>query len=307
MNRLPRINYARGVFVLSILLLAVSAAWAWRMQRDVRRVRMQTVAARVSGPAYRAVEESASVAAADFRWPASASPAAVKEWGRELFTPPLVYYDETTRSFTTGLAVSPGEEGRPFDFDVLEIKWAPYPLQLVGWLTGADGAVAVFEHATTTGTLLAHEGHRFADLGLTLKRFTTEKVIAGYDDGRPVYEIVARAELEEAATGRTILLDSRARKFSETPVTVLRLGAGDDRVKEQREGDQFEATHATYRIERIQPEERQITVSRQTGATGSVETKTLHLVSRVSSVESSHPALAGAVPFSPAMGLAGNR
>ena len=60
------------------------------------------------------------------------------------------------------------------------------------------------------------------------------------------------------------MLDSRARKLTDTPLAVFSLPGTAGKSRELREGDTFSDDAATYRIERIQLDPPEVVVARIT-------------------------------------------
>lgn len=112
-----------------------------------------------------------------------------------------------------------------FDPKLLEVKIAPCPLQLAGYLGEAGDYLAVFVSPGQPGTLLARRGHRFEPLGLVLRDFAVRKVAVDHEDAWPVYEVAGFAVLQDEKTGAELVLDSRRRPTGALPA-VLRGGAG---------------------------------------------------------------------------------
>lgn len=268
-------NLGQLVFTGAMLGLALSLAWSWPMQWEIGRVRTPTVIAPGSGAVYRPAAEEAKEEIME-TWTA---PTGTKGGVFDLFTPPPIHYDKAAHLFVIGPADPAADSPQPFDFELLGIKQELYPLQLGGWFAGPDGMVVVFERPGASGSLLARQGDRFADLGLTLASFAVAKVTVEHDDGRPVYEMAGRAELRDEAGGVAVVLESRKRKFSDTPVAVLRLRTVERRILEKKEGDVFEVGESSYRLDHIQREPAQVVVERQPADGGSTEIRTLAAVS----------------------------
>jgi len=275
MTHLLRNNFDKLLLALAAAVLALSGVWMWQQQADVRRVRAQAVVAQLAGASY----EVANLHAPDLTaatWPKAPSQSHGRGWLYEVFTPPVIYYNTLAKSFTVTAPGMPGESGADFGLELVGVKREPYRLQLVGYVGSPGDYRAAFVSSAQPETLLVREGRRFADLGLTLKSFDVKKVLVEHGDAWPVYDIAALAVLLDDRTGADVVLDSRARKFTDTPLAVLQSAGGDGKPREFHEGDTFSDDTSTYRVERIQLDPPEVVVARQVPGLPQPETKVLH-------------------------------
>lgn len=276
MSHLIKTNYDKLLVAFAAAVLAASSIWLWQQQGSLRRLRSQAVAAKLTGP----VHESPHLLAPDTTpavWPPAAPQSSGKDWLYEVFTPPVIYYNPLAKSFTVALPMFLAEIDTPFGLELLDVKREQYRLQLVGYFGGPGDYLAVFESLNPTETILAREGRRFDQLGLTLRSFDVKKVLVQHNDAWPVYDVAALAVLTDEKTGAEVVLDSRARKFTDAPLAVVKLlTGGDGQPRELHEGDMFADETSTYRIERIQLSPPEVVVARQTPGLPVPETKVLH-------------------------------
>lgn len=304
MNQALKANYDKILLGFAAAVLSVSCGWLWQQQVEVRRLRAQPVVAQLTGSAYalaglKPPETQPAV------WPKAPDQSAGAGWLYEVFTPPVIYYNALARSFTVTPPTRPGEVATPFGLELLAVRLEQYRLQLVGYVGGPGDYVAAFTSSATPETLLAHEGRRFENLGLTLKSFEVKKVLVAHDDPWPVYDIAALAVLTDEKTGRDVVLDNRTRKLTDTPLAVLRLQAGDTKPRELHEGDTFADAGSTYRIERVQLDPPEVVVARSTPGVPVPEMKVLHPAAKAGGL-AAQPAKPSSLPVRPADGLATN-
>lgn len=171
--------------------------------------------------------------------------------------------------------VSDTEEERPFGLELLDVRTAPFPLQLAGYFGEAGDYVMAFVSGGQAEPQLARCGHRFERLGLTLRSFVIRKVAVKHDDAWPVYEVAAFAVLHDEKTGTEIVLDSR-RKPTGTLQAVLR-DAPDRQPSTRQEGELIVQGDATYRIQHIQADPPEVVVLRQAGDSSMPATRVLQL------------------------------
>ncbi|MDI1337580.1 MAG: hypothetical protein PSU94_15465 [Lacunisphaera sp.] len=274
MIRLLQIRYDKLLFALAAALAAASCLWLWRQQGDIRRLHALPVAASLAGAAYEpaGLHLPETKAAA---WPKAPAQSHGSGWLYEVFTPPVIYYNTLARSFTVTPPMYPGETNTPFGLELLAVKQEQFRLQLVGYFGAPGDYLAAFTSSRQPETLLARAGRHFEGLGLILKSFDVRKITVVHNDPWPVYDIAALAVLTDEETGADVVLDSRARKFTDTPLAVLQALTGGPR-REVREGDTFDDENSTYRIERIQLDPPEVVVARTTSGLPQPETKILH-------------------------------
>ncbi len=280
MSELIKSNYDKLLVGLGAALLAVSGGWMWLHQGDVTRLRLQPVTADLADAVYPASSwglPEAKTAA----WPKPAAQSQGSGWLYEVFTPPVIYYNTLAKSFTVTLPMNLAEGGAPFGLELLDVKFVPYRLQLVGYFGEPGDFLAAFVSPNQPETWLARSGRRFDQLGLTLKSFDVRKVVVAHTDAWPVHDVAALAVLFDEKTGTEVVLDSRARKLTDTPFAVLRLVADGSAPRTLHEGDTFADDTGSYRIERIQVDPPEVVVARQTPGLPLPETRILRPVGKV--------------------------
>lgn len=263
MRQLIRSAYEKLVFGLVLAAAGLGVAWFWHQQGTVRNLRAEVTTISLSETGY---------VAANWRPPESISAEWVvpppqskgSGWLYAAFTPPVIYFNAVTGSFdVTPPAVAESLEGET-GLELLAVRLQPYRLQLVGYFGEPGDYLAIFVSSLSPDTLLARPGHRFDELGLRLKSFDVRKVTVGGNDAGPVWEVAALAVCQDEATGSEVVLDSRKRRFTQTPLAVFKVPGSAGRPHELLEGDSFTAGGATYHIARIQLDPPEVVVARAT-------------------------------------------
>lgn len=266
-------HYEKILTGLAVLSLTASSVWLGRQQGELRRLRALPVAAQLSGLAYEPVilplPETSIVV-----WPKAPAQAQGQGWLYEVFTPPVIYYNALARSFTVTAPMYQGDLAVPFGLELLAVQQEQFRLQLAGYCGAPGDYLAAFTSTDLPETLLARAGRRFEELGLTLKSFDVRKIVMEPDEARPVYDVAALAVLTDDRTGGEVVLDSRVRKYTDTPLAVLQPLTGGPR-RQVHEGDTFADENSTYRIERIQLEPPEVVVARTTPGLPQPETRIL--------------------------------
>lgn len=256
--RLPLEKIAFGA---AMAITVASGAWWWRQQAELRTLRAEPVAVPLRGEAY-ARSEFPVPARAPKAWGKPAAQSQGPGWVYEVFTPPVIYYHAQARAFSVTPPSVFQDGAVAFGLELLDVKRELYRLQLMGYLGAPQDYLATFVSPLVPETLLARPGRHFADLGLALRDFSVRKVNLAAPTEPPAYDIAAFAVLFDERTGEEVTLDNRQRKFTDTPLAVLRLGA-QAKPREVREGDEFSDEAATYRIERIQLDPPEVVVAKQ--------------------------------------------
>jgi len=271
----------------ALALVLVATGWWWRQRPERAALRRTPVGVALTGAAH----EPIVFAAPEIKPPVWTRPAAQSrgaEWRYELFTPPNLRYDAVTRAFTVAPSAgdpAPGEkpsgkaaDAEVFGLELLAVKREPYRLQLVGYAGAPGDYLAAFVSSRSAETFLARPGRRFAELGLTFERFAVEKLTGTDAGGLPALDIAALAVLRDEQTGEEITLDDRARRLTDVPVAVLRLGGVKNRPRELRLGDTWQSRAEVYRLERIQLDPPEVVVARQTPGSSQPELRVLRPV-----------------------------
>jgi hypothetical protein len=305
MIELIKSTYDRLLVALGAVLVAASVGWMWTHKPALTRLRQQNESVALSDAAYvpAGLRMPGSTIAV---WPKPAAQSHGGGWLYEVFTPPVIYYNALAKSFAVTPPLNLAEGGGPFGLELLDVKFEPYRLQLVGYFGEPGDYLAAFVSPNQPETLLARSGRRFEQLGLTLKSFEVRKVEVPHTDPWPVYDVAALAVLFDEKSGAEVVLDSRARKLTDTPLAVLRLAATGSTPRTLREGDMFSDDSGTYRVERIQVDPPEVIVARQTPGLPVPETRLLRPVGKEGMQVSGKPAPARKFPAPPKTGLATN-
>lgn len=303
MSELIKTNYDKLLVALAAAVLAVSGGWMWSHHVDIIRLRHQPVTAELAGAAYAASglplpETKPAV------WPKPTAQSQGSGWLYEVFTPPVIYYNALAKSFTVAPPVNLADGGAPFGLELLDVKFEPYRLQLVGYFGEPGDYLAAFVSPNQPETWLARSGRRFDQLGLTLKSFDVRKIVVAHTDAWPVYDVAALAVLFDEKSGTEVVLDSRARKLTDTPFAVLRLVADGSAPRTLHEGDTFSDDTGSYRIERIQVDPPEVAVVRQTPGLPLPEIRILRPAGKDSAQAAGKPPPPKKFPAPPKTGLA---
>lgn len=274
---LPRLlTSEKALALLAFALTAGAAAWWWQQQALLHRLHAERVSAEMAGAAYTAAALP-ELPAAGRAWGKPATQSSGSGWTYELFTPPVIYYHATAKTFTVTPPLYLAETNNlPFGLELVAVKREPFSLQLVGYVGAPGDYTAAFVSAQSPETLLARSGKRFDQLGLALKSFDIRRIPLDPRAAQPIYDVAAVATLHDERSGTEVTLDTRGPKLTDTPLAVLRVVAdakGKPRVLHQ--GDTFQQDDATFRVEHIQLDPPEVVVAKQTAGLPYPETRVL--------------------------------
>jgi hypothetical protein len=304
MSHFIQTNYEKLLGALAAAVLAASCGWVWSLQPAITGLRQQAVTAELSGADY-ALSGLRLPATKPVVWSKPAAQSHGSGWLYEVFTPPVIYYNALARSFTVTPPMNLAEGGTAFGLELLDVRLEPYRLQLVGYFGEPGDFLAAFVSPGLPETLLARSGRRFEQLGLTLRSLEVKKVVVAHSDDWPVYDVAALAVLVDEKSGEEVVLDSRSKKLTDTPLAVLRLSAAGGASRSLHEGDTFSDDTATYRIERIQLDPPEVVVAKQTPGLPLPETRILRPAGREGGL-AGKPAKGKNLSVPPKTGLATN-
>ena len=295
-------NYHQFLVAMAATVLAASSGWAWHRHPRGRIPRAQPAAASPGRAGY-AQTDWPLPDTGPAVWAQPAGQSRGPDWLFEVFTPPVIYYNATARSFTVippRLVVEPDV---PFGLELIEVKREPYRLQLAGYFGGTEDRLVAFVSPNEPGIRFARPGDRIDALGLTFRSFAVGKVIVGQTAAGPVYEVAGVAVLGDEKSGAEVVLDSRFRRFSDTPVAVFRSREGGG-PRELHEGDAFADEICRYRIEHIRLDPAEVAVAWYSPGRSLLESRILHPVVPQSEAGSPPAALTSSPLRPPAAGLA---
>jgi len=190
-----------------------------------------------------------------------------EDWVFDVFTPPVIYYDPSSREFAV---TPPNPENESFtdyawlafDIELLEVKPRPYRLQLVGYQGKLGSFVANLENTSTGEILLLREGEESPELGVRLVEFEERQFrVTGEEEDTPVIQTVGIARLNDYAAGEDVSLTNLETKiFSDLQARIRLMPQGFVRYVEI--GSQLELESGIYLVEDLSADPQQATVSK---------------------------------------------
>lgn len=280
----------------ALLLLLASAGWTLLQNSKLESLR-NSAAVNVPQSAYSPAGIDAPTVSTK-TWPVAPSQTRGAEWIYDVFTPPEIYYSETSKQFSVTPPVTPPpdkpEPPAPFGVTLVSVKQDAFRLQLVGYVGGEGDYRGTFEDTLSGETGVGRTGKVFPKLGLTIKSFEVKRNKIITKESMPVYDTVATAVVVDTKTGEEITLTNKKRLIKGTPFAVLKVGDAAETV-EQKAGGTFTSGDATYTVVNVTAEPPSAEITKTSAEMKAPLTKTLTPALPVDAVPASpaaseHPA-----------------
>lgn len=204
-----------------------------------------------------------------------------REWLYDVFTPPVIYYNPQTASFTVTPPVNTApvvadSSDQPFDLELVGVRQEPYRIQLVGYVGSSDNPIATFEVVDTGETVVGRPGRRFEKQEFELKSFDVRRVTTPAGEGMPTVETVAVAVIVDERSGREEILTNREKKMMPRLQATFRINVYPGETRTVREGTSIETNGQVYLVTQLSLHPPQAVVSRRSReALGPSESRTL--------------------------------
>jgi hypothetical protein len=238
-------------------------------------------------------------------WPPAPAQSSGPLWVYDVFTPPEIYYDSTTKQFTVTppnhLPPPPPPPPPPFGVELVQIRQDAFRLQLVGYIGDKGDYRGTFENALSGETVIGRAGKKFPDLGLTIKSFEVKRNTTISEESMPIIETEAVAIVVDDKTGEEIPLTNKRRRIKGEPFAVLK-AENSGETFEHKAGATFKLGEATYTVISIKDEPPSVEIRKEAPDLKEPLTKTLTSAAPVAPVPApsdapAQPAPAPSTPF----------
>lgn len=264
-------HYEKGLFVL----MAMVAVWSIYRFGPAQVMSQMASSRSLTGAVY-APANPQLVETEPADWPQPPVQSHGPDWRFDVFTPPDIYYDAVAGSFRGSPPAEPVAVESVAGLRLIEVRRELYRLQLTGYIGGPDDYIATFVSPGMAGTLLARPGHRFENLGLTLKDFAVRKVAQSHAGDWPVYDVMAQAVLFDERSGAEVVLNNRTLFYTDQLQAVLQLQPEDRPALVLETGRTFTDHAIDYRIARILSDPPEVVVVSRNTDGSEVATIRLH-------------------------------
>lgn len=273
-------HYDRLLLALGVLVFLGTAAIGTTQFKKLDDIAARNPAAGIE-PARYELERASVPALTAVSWDEAPAQSRGREWLYDVFTPPVIYYNPRTSSFTVTppenyAPVAAPTSDAPYDIELLAVRQEPYRIQLVGYVGASDNPIATFEIVDTGETVVGRPGRRFERQEFTLQSFDVRRVTTPAGEGMPVVENVAVAVVIDERSGREEILTNRERKMLPRLQATFRIKTFPGETRTVREGATIEAGGQVYLVTQLSLHPPQAVVSRRSrDALGPSESRTL--------------------------------
>lgn len=280
------------LFGSALLVLLASAGWMALQSSKLESIRSGDTAT-VPPKTYAASGADASLAGST-DWPKAPAQPTGPEWIYNVFTPPEIYYSDTTKKFTVTppdkLIVDPEPtKPIPFGLELVQVKEDTFRLQLVGYVGEGAEARGNFENTLTGETVIGRAGKEIPSLGLKIKSFQVKRNRIESKDSMPVYDTEATAVIVDMKSGEEVGLTNKRRYITGTPLAVVKAD-GSAETSEHKAGSKFTVGGATYTVMAVTVTPPSAQIVKESSELKEPETKTLTPSSSIAPVPTAQPA-----------------
>jgi hypothetical protein len=146
-------------------------------------------------------------------------------WIFDIFTPPVIYYDEETRTFTV-TPPFPNEESREdtFELELIEVVPQPYRFQLVSYAGSSGNYLLTLENLDTGTDVFCVPGETLSEHGLRISSFHEIRMVAESTQAgaTEAFDLVGEALVEDVLTGKNYKLKHNKTTYLEKPLARFR-------------------------------------------------------------------------------------
>ena len=198
-------------------------------------------------------------------------------WIFDIFTPPVIYYNEETETFTV-TPPFPGAEGveEVFELQLVQVQPVPYRFQLVSYAGSAGNYVLTLEDLDSGRDVFCSPKEQLSEYGLEVISFSENRVVASSsrEGTTEAFDLVGEAIVKDQRTGRQYLLRHNQITFLEEPKAMFETARGE--TLQMAEGDTWRSDDATYTVLSVQKDEQSATVEKTSTDVGDKVVKVLH-------------------------------
>ncbi|MCB1121962.1 MAG: hypothetical protein KJT03_10460 [Verrucomicrobiae bacterium] len=196
-------------------------------------------------------------------------------WIFDVFTPPVIYYDESTGTFTVTPPFpdsAPRDEG--FEVVFLGLQRIPYRFQLVSYAGKRGNYVLTLENRETGRDVFASPGETLEDFRLKVIDFTEKREVArsSTEGTTEAFDLVGEVTVLDEKSGKQYVLRLNSVTFLENPAAIFTTPSG---VRmELQVGESWESKTAVYTLKSVQIDTGSVTVQKSSKDGGDKVTET---------------------------------
>ena len=170
-------------------------------------------------------------------------------WIFDIFTPPVIYYNEFTGAFSV---IPPfpeaGSIDEAFELELVEIHSVPYRFQLVSYAGDQGNYVLTLEDLESGKDLFCAPDEILADHGLKILGFVETRVVASSSrsGATEAFDLVGEARVEDQISGKLYSLRLNQITFMDEPIARFQTDSG--LVLQLEKGARWDSESGTYSV-----------------------------------------------------------
>lgn len=234
------------------------------------------------------VEQTVSQDALPSGW-GKPTPQGGANWIFDIFTPPVIYYDEDTETFTVTPPFPnaiPAED--PFELQLVEVSRQPFRLQLVSYAGAIGNYLLTLENLESGRDIFCAPRDDLINLGVRILEFNEVRLVAASTgiDSTEAFDLVGEAVVEDLESGKSYRLRHNDITYLDESIAEFRTPSGEQLKLSQ--GDSWSSEEATYQVNSIQSDEGSVWVERILTDVGDKEVKLLQPLSSFNTQDQSN-------------------
>ncbi len=219
-------------------------------------------------------------------------------WIFDIFTPPVIYYDEVTGTFTvTPPFPEAAKIENEFELSLLRISLEPYRFQLVSYAGTQGRYVLTLENLESGKDVFCTPGETLEEHQIQVYGFTEHREVpaALREGSTEVFDLVGEATITDLRTDQTHVLRHNHIAYLDKPSAVFSDLEGKEIVL--KTGESWRSLDATYTLSGIDTNNRQVTVDKSSVVGGDILQKILQPVDNHNSSDLSIRNIPGSDPL----------
>lgn len=262
--------------VVGALLLFGTIAWAWISDLSGGRADFEN---KITQNREFPVDQTVPPSVAPLDW-GKPTPQKGANWIFDIFTPPVIYYDGETETFTVTPPFPnaiPSED--PFELKLVKVSRQPFRLQLVSYAGAIGNYLLTLENLESGRDIFCAPGDDLIDLGVRILEFKEKRLVAASagKDSTEAFDLVGEVLVEDLESGKSYRLRHNEMTFLDESIAEFRIPSGQQLRLSQ--GDSWSSEVATYRVNSIESGEGSVRVERTLTDVGDKEVKLLQPLS----------------------------
>jgi len=205
------------------------------------------------------------------------SPQGGPNWIFDIFTPPVIYYDEATRTFTVTPpypVVEPVED--IFDLELVDIVPVPFRFQLVSYAGSKGNYLLTLENLDSGQDVFCGPHDVLTDHGLKVIDFVEIREVAASTQvgTTEAFDFVGKLVVEDQRTGDQYALRHNKITYLEDPVAHFVTTSGE--AVRLAEGESWRSGSTIYTVNRIDLNSHSVALEKSSSDVGDRVAKILH-------------------------------